>query len=130
MKKINNYEARKERARMKAIEWQGSEYGANRSTYYSELSDAAEYFGALANAYGLREEFEENGIPTSDATTIPPLYLTTDRNHYGAWILQAEGRGFEFPRRVYYFSSKAEAVKNYREEFGLKGERLTEIKIY
>ena len=128
----NKYAQQKEAARAIAIEWQSSEYGADRAMYYSECADAGEYFTALANRYGLMEEFEENGIPVykGGGRELPPMYITTDRNASGAWILQASGRGFDFPRRVYYFNNKAQALKNYREEFGLKGARLTEVQLY
>ena len=57
---MNKYQAGKEQARQKAIDYQ---YSFNTTTYYySDIAYYTGYFRRLAKRYGLIKEFEENGI--------------------------------------------------------------------
>lgn len=57
---MKTYQARKEEARDKAIEWQRE--ASERCLSYGELAEAGAYFYKLAKRYGLVKEFKENGI--------------------------------------------------------------------
>lgn len=59
MKKITAIKTEDE-ARQIAIDWQNKQ--SNRSISYMELYHCQKYFEALAEKFGLQEEFEENGI--------------------------------------------------------------------
>lgn len=55
------YAQRKEMARNKAIEWQGT-FTEGASYSWSEMADFHSYFSMLARHYGLIREFKENGV--------------------------------------------------------------------
>lgn len=55
------YSELKERARQKAIEWQGT-FSEGKTYYWSEMAYFSDYFSKLAKRYGLIREFRENGI--------------------------------------------------------------------
>jgi len=57
---MSTYQAKKNMAREKAIEWQ--ERFAEQSTSYEELAIAQSVFEQLGRRYGLLTEFRENGI--------------------------------------------------------------------
>ncbi len=57
---MNNYQIRKEMARIEAIDWQLDFNNHNYS--YGELIYYEDYFTRLAKRYGLVKEFKENGI--------------------------------------------------------------------
>jgi hypothetical protein len=50
----------KEEAKQEAIEWQ--QWASERNLSIKELLEWNEYFEELGNEFGIREEFEENGI--------------------------------------------------------------------
>lgn len=54
------YQKAKEKARIKAVEWQLDFCNHNYS--YGELVCYNDYFKKLAKRYGLMKEFKENGI--------------------------------------------------------------------
>ena len=54
------YQEKKERAREKAIQWQG-DFGYNNYSY-SDLAAFGHHFENLGKRYGLIREFKENGI--------------------------------------------------------------------
>ena len=55
-----NYAKRKERARLRAIDWQ--QLCAYVKFSYSEIAGAQERFRKLGKRYGLSREFKKNGI--------------------------------------------------------------------
>lgn len=57
---MSTYQAKKNMAREKAIEWQ--ERFAEQSISYEELAIAQSVFEQLGRRYGLLTEFRENGI--------------------------------------------------------------------
>lgn len=57
---MNDYQIRKEMARIEAIDWQLDFNNHNYS--YGELDYYTDYFTRLAKRYGLVKEFRENGI--------------------------------------------------------------------
>lgn len=57
---MNNYQKQKEKARLKAVDWQLD--FSNHNYSWGELADFSEYFERLAKRYGLVKEFRENGI--------------------------------------------------------------------
>ena len=57
---MKKYEYYKNKARLKAIEWQ---LEFDRHNYsYSELLEYQNYFKRIGKRYGLLKEFQENGI--------------------------------------------------------------------
>lgn len=57
---MTKYQAKKEKVRDEAIDWQ---YSIGEKNYYmSEMAYYYEYFYKLAKRYGLIKEFKENGI--------------------------------------------------------------------
>lgn len=57
---MNNYQKQKEKARLKAVDWQLDFESHNYS--YGELAEIQENFERLAKRYGLVKEFRENCI--------------------------------------------------------------------
>ena len=57
---MNSYEYYKNKARLKAIEWQ-LDFDSNNYSY-SELLEYQNYFKKIGKRYGLLKEFKENGI--------------------------------------------------------------------
>lgn len=57
---MNDYQKQKEKARLKAVDWQLDFNNHNYS--YGELAEFNDYFKKLAKRYGLIKEFKENCI--------------------------------------------------------------------
>lgn len=57
---MNNYQKQKEKARLKAVDWQLDFNNHNYS--YGELAKFYDYFKRLGKRYGLTKEFKENCI--------------------------------------------------------------------
>ena len=57
---MSNYQKQKEKARLKAVDWQLDLNNHNYS--YGELAEFNDYFQKLAKRYGLTKEFKENCI--------------------------------------------------------------------
>ena len=57
---MNDYQKQKEKARLKAVDWQLDFNNHNYS--YGELAEFNNYFQKLGKRYGLIKEFKENCI--------------------------------------------------------------------
>lgn len=58
---MTRYQALKEKARQKAIDWQHK--ASNKDFSYGELADIGNTFYKLGKRFGLLREFRENAIP-------------------------------------------------------------------
>lgn len=65
-------------------------------------------------------------------------YLTVRRNHNGSIAIGYEGllgskeSGYKYgyiPEKIFYFYSKRNALKQFREDYGLKGRHCTMIEL-